>query len=319
MSTTADAWAQLRELMTKDLQQQDPERQRRERQWREAEAARRRLAARLREVEDGYGCAEFAWREDPEALERYVAEHKADLLDRREEIVLQYEAFHADRSFIDHLRQERPALYARVTPVFRYRALAVALRPALPAETSVDSPDGSGPHEHAQRLRRLIERYGTQEFAWRENQEQVEAYARRHAQELLSDKRRAEILSAHERFHAETVLIDLLKNTRPDIYQRADEVFCLRVLALAESMDTEKPRFVPTPGEYRRRMLNRLRVHAEDLMSRTVAIESMVQKYRDELEALNLDPDEIDEKVQLLRELLMQDDTAASDSSFKQV
>jgi len=301
--------------MTKDLQRYDPARQRQERQWQEAEAAERRHAMRLRELEDRYGDNQFAWREAQQFLECYATEHHDTLLAERDVIIAQYTDFVADGVFIDHLRAQRPDLYVRADQVFRYRALAVALRPAPP----VDPPVDCGPPAYAQRLRQLVERYGTQEFAWRENQDQVEAYARRHTKELSSDKRRTEIFSAHGRFHDDVALIDILKNTRPDIYQRVDEVFFLRVLALAESMDTEKPRFVPTPGEYRRRMLKRLEVQAEDIMSRAVTIETMVQKYRDDLEALHLDPDEIDEKVQLLRELLMQDNAAAGDSGFKQM
>ncbi len=306
------AQEQIRGLLLADLKRLNPDHRRHEKNRREAESARERIEQRLREIDDRYGDSQFAWREDQALLERYVAEHHDQLLAERDVITAQYTDFVADRSFIDHLREERPDLYARADQVFHYRALAVALRPIPPGDPSM--------HDHAKRLRHLIERYGVPEFAWREDQAKVEGYARRHAKRLSSETHRAAIQQAHESFHEDSAFINILQITRPDIYQRVDEVFFLRALALAESMDIDKPRFVPTPDEYRRRMLTRLRVQAEDIMSKAVTIETMVHKYRDDLEALGLEEDEIDEKVQLLRELLAEDDTTDStDHSFKQL
>lgn len=147
------AQEQFRSLLLADLKRLNPDHRRYEQQWREAEAARERIEQRLRDLDDRYADQYFAWREDPGKLERYAQHHHNTLRAHQQEITTAYEQFHADRSFIDHLREHRPDLYARADPVFRYRALALSEQLPMTEERPRLTPE-----EQQARIERFRER-----------------------------------------------------------------------------------------------------------------------------------------------------------------
>jgi hypothetical protein len=97
---------------------------------------------------------ELACYEDSNFIEDYAGKHRQDLLTHRDAILDEYETFHRTHpEAVQRFRTERPDLYLRVWAVFRWRALAAAVRlfvdepppveepPAPPPETPKETPE----------------------------------------------------------------------------------------------------------------------------------------------------------------------------------
>lgn len=159
------AWEQFRQLLLADLKRVNPDHRRAEQQWREAESARERIEQRLRDLDNRYADPCFAWRADDQKLERYARDHHNSLRAHQQEITTAYEQFHADRSFIDYLREHRPDLYARADPVFHYRALALSEQPPMTEERPRLTPE-----ERQARIERFRQRMLTRQRVQAEDQ-----------------------------------------------------------------------------------------------------------------------------------------------------
>jgi hypothetical protein len=154
--------------------------------------------------------------------------------------------------------------------------------------------------EFAKQLYTLSHTYGNdayQDDIW------VEAYGKKYHDDLLNRKKA--IIAAYLDFHSDQAFIEYLKEHGPDIYKRG--TWEHRALAAAERYiveSTERRRPAPTPEQFRERMMRRLQVQAQDHIRRAVEVETAVQRYRHTLEELELDEEEIEEKLQHFRDIL---------------
>jgi hypothetical protein len=144
----------------------------------------------------------------------------------------------------------------------------------------------------------------------------VESYGKKYCDDLL--KRKKDIIAAHLEFHADQHYVEYLMDKAPGVYKRA--TWEHRALAAAERYIvecTERKRPVPTPEQFRERMMRRLQVQAQDHIRRAVEVETAVQQYRHTLEELDLDEEEIEEKLQLFKDILT--DEGGDNGSFVSV
>ena len=160
-----NAQEQIRRLILTDLKSRTPDHRRAEQQWREAESARERIEQRLRDLDNRYADQYFAWREDPEKLERYAQDHHNTLRAHQQEIIAAYEKFHTDRFFIDHLREHRPELYARAEQVFHYPAMEISKQLPMTKERPRLTPE-----EQKARIERFRQRMLTRQRVQAEDQ-----------------------------------------------------------------------------------------------------------------------------------------------------
>jgi hypothetical protein len=131
----------------------------------------------------------------------------------------------------------------------------------------------------------------------------IKNYARKYTANLL--ERRPKIESDYIKFHKDSDFIAHIKTEAPEVYKRA--IWQFRALTEAERVDvegTDRRRPAPTPEQYREREMRRLQVQAQDHIRRAVEVETAVQRYRHTLEELELDEEEIEEKLQHFRDIL---------------
>jgi hypothetical protein len=147
-------WRRAAEEEPPDCAEPDAEQLRRQEAhiaWQEEQSRVRTQYAWLCEQHE---YAELACFEDTKFIEDYAAKHRDELLAHRKEIIEEYESFHCCYpEAVQRFRTEQPQLYLRVWPVFRWRALAAAVRlfveepppveepPAPPPETPEETPE----------------------------------------------------------------------------------------------------------------------------------------------------------------------------------
>jgi hypothetical protein len=185
--------------------------------------------------------------------------------------------------------------------------------------------------ERHDRFRAIQARYGDELLAWRNDDAALSRYAREHRNELLSQKDM--INSDYDAFHTEDLdFADWLRINHSELFYRVDEVFYYRVRALAESLPKEEPpppkprRPKLSPEErqakferYRARALERDRIQAEDRMAAVRQKLGLLQQFRDDLDAYDLDEDERDRLIKEFEDDLFAQPEEDFDGTFKQL
>lgn len=225
--------------------------------------------------------------EDPIYLAQYAASHAVELLCSREEILDERARLHADTELTVRLRDERPAIYRRIS--WRVHALALA---EVADVTPLPPPPLPPPPETPQ-----IDHLDY--FPHRTDPTFIERYARAHLDALLRER--------HGIIDDFRELQDIpeLQRDHPERYQR--ELYRLRALAVAEQLAVE-PKPIPvaaekpapslkavpeptprlTPEEWRVRMLRRKREKLKDLIAEKALIGSTLSDVRKLFEQLGL-------------------------------
>jgi len=130
------------------------------------------------------------------------------------------------------------------------------------------------------------------------DEEFLENYARKNRERLLKEGKR--ITDGYRVLHEKRRLVEMLKQERPEIYERA--IWEMRALNLAERFDVERPepkpqpvlvpKRRPSPEEVRDRMVRREQIRIQDEIERSrTRLEGMIEG-RKMLDEFDLDPDE---------------------------
>jgi hypothetical protein len=178
----------------------------------------------------------------------------------------------------------------------------VAPSKANDSRAEVPADGGQVRETFDERLRKLSLEFANPNYS---DDDWVKNYARKYASDLL--KRKPKIESDYIKFHKDSNYIQHIKTEAPEVYKRA--IWQFRALTEAERVDvegTDRRRPAPTPEQYREREMRRLQVQAQDHIRRAVEVETAVQRYRHTLEELELelDEEEIEEKLQHFRDML---------------
>jgi hypothetical protein len=184
--------------------------------------------------------------------------------------------------------------------------------------------------ERRDRFRTIQNRYGDALFAWRTDDAALARYAREHRNALLEPRRKRDIVDDYTGFHDDDLdFVEWLRLNYNDLYHRIDEVFHYRVLAIAESLAAEetprRPKLSPEERQakferYRQRALERDRVLAEDRMAAVRQKLNLLQQFRDDLEAYDLDEDERDRLIKEFEDdLFAQSEEDTHGSTFKKL
>jgi hypothetical protein len=267
--------------------------------------------------------AAFDHYADPRWIEDYARKHASELLARKGEILNKnVDAQLQCPEEFAYLAKYEPEIFARLDWEVRALAVAERLEPIdlkrpqqPPPETPPEKPAPTKTMQEkiAELVLELEYSPHLQDDTW------LEKFARDPArqQQLLTEAE--EILNEYTTLHADRALIDMLKATAPDIYQRA--IWRRRALALAEQFMVEPP---PTPPQkprlskedhqakirnYRERMLERERVQAQDHMAKVKLRLDLLNEFRRELDQYDLDEDERQRREQeFLENLFNQED-----------
>jgi len=135
----------------------------------------------------------------------------------------------------------------------------------------------------------------------------LEQYTTTHLHDLLNDRTR--ITKEHRDLHADPDFVRLFMETEPELYARVTWEY--RALCRAEELEpgnpTKRPKLSPEERQakferYRQRALERDRIQAEDRMAAVRQKLNLIQQFRDDLEAYDLDEDERDRHIKELED-----------------
>lgn len=179
------------------------------------------------------------------------------------------------------------------------------------------------------RFRAIQVRYGDQLFAWRNDEAALARYAKEHRSELLSPSREQEIIDDYISFTNDDLdFTEWLRVNHGELYHRVDEVFFYRVRAIAESTPKDdtprRPKLTPEERQakferYRQRGLERDRIQAEDRMAAVRQKLDLLQQFRDDLDAYDLDEDERERYIKEFEDDLLAQTEEDANGNFKQV
>jgi hypothetical protein len=175
-------------------------------------------------------------------------------------------------------------------------SLAVAIRLASAAEVALYSP----PEVTLERDRWIADEIHRYEYRPHlEDPNWLAGYAAKKKNELL--ERRDDIATAWAVYHHDSGRIAALKARSPETYARAS--WEIRALAVAEDLDVRSVLAASRPKETRDDYRERQLQHRRSKALTSLALAAEKQKAIADLDALNLEPDEYDQRRAVLDEI----------------